>query len=142
MTHVYFFGSEDELQVLDLPQKPEVIVRAINQGEWEHLARHKAAPNAAMQAMQTGKVVIVTIPQPPAQFPELSLSGKEYQVLQLFAAGYTYEQTAYEMHLQTRTVRTHASRLRNKLKVRSNTQLTALATALGLIHPDVDQPFI
>ena len=141
MTHVYFFCVEDELRVLDLRQKPEVIVRAINQGEWEHLARHTPAPNTAMQATQFGNIVIVTIPLPPTQYPDLSLTGKEYQVLQLFAAGYTYEQTAYEMHLQTRTVRTHAARLRDKLKVRSNAQLTALATALGLIHPDVDRPF-
>lgn len=141
MTHVYFFGEEVELRILDLPQKPEEITRAINQGEWEHIARHQAAPNASMQAMQVDNVVIVTTPHFPDQYPDLKLNGKEYQILQLFSAGYTYEQTAYEMHLQTRTVRTHAARLRDKLKARSNAHMTALATALGLIHPDVDRPF-
>lgn len=142
MTHVYFFGSGDELRLLDLPQKPDVITRSINQGEWEHLTRHKPAPNTAMQAMQVENVVIVTIPQPPAQFPDLSLTGREYQILQLFAAGYTYEQIAYELHIQTRTVYNHTKSMRAKLHVSTNEQMTAIATALGLIHPDVDRPFV
>jgi DNA-binding CsgD family transcriptional regulator len=141
MTHVYFFGSEEELRILDLPHKPEVITRAINQGEWEHLARHMPAPSPTMQAMQAGNVVIVTIPQPPAEFPDLSLTAREYQILQLFAAGYTYSQIAYELHMQTRTIYNHTISMRAKLNVSTNEQMTALATALGLIHPDVDQPF-
>jgi DNA-binding CsgD family transcriptional regulator len=142
MTHVYFFGSGDELRVLDLPQKPEVITKAINQGEWEHLARHKAAPNTAMQAVQVENVVIVTIPHPPAQFPELRLTGREYQILQLFGAGYTYEQIAYELHMQARTVYNHTRSMRAKLHASTNEQMTALATALELIHPDIDRPFM
>ncbi len=142
MTHVYFFGADDELRVLDLPQKAEDITRAINQGEWQHLTRHKAAPNEAMQAMQSGKVVIVTVPQPPVQFPDLRLSGREYQILQLIAAGYTYSQIAYELHMQARTIYNHTISLRAKFKVATNEQMTALATALGLIHPDVDRPFV
>lgn len=141
MTHVYFFGENEELRVLDLPQKADVITHAINQGEWEHLCPRKPPPAPAMQATQINKIVIVTIPQPPMEWPDLRLTPREHQILQLLASGRNFTQIAYETHLQPRTVRNNIAKLRCKLKASSNEQMAAVATALGLIRPDLDHLF-
>ncbi|HNY83310.1 MAG TPA: LuxR C-terminal-related transcriptional regulator [Anaerolineaceae bacterium] len=141
MTHVYFFGESEELSVFDLPQMADAITRAINQGEWEHLCPHKSPPAPAIQATQINKIVIITIPQPPMEWPDLHLTAREYQILQLLASGRNFAQIAYEIHLQPRTVRNNLLKLRSKLRVTSNEQMTAVATALGLIRPDLNRPF-
>ena len=138
MIHVYFFGESEELSVFDLPQMADAITRAINQGEWEHLCPHKSPPAPAIQATQINKIVIITIPQPPMEWPDLHLTAREYQILQLLASGRNFAQIAYETHLQPRTVRN------NLLKLRSNEGHPNARWLPGYrarpIRPDLNRP--
>lgn len=65
--------------------------------------------------------------------PEL-LTPRELQVLRLVAAGRTLKEIARELHLGERTVATHRARLREKLGLSTNVEITRYALRHGLVE--------
>lgn len=63
----------------------------------------------------------------------LSISNRERQLLELFAAGKTYNEAAIDMNVALSTVQAHARNLYKKLGVRSNLQALSQAKKHGLI---------
>lgn len=61
------------------------------------------------------------------------LSGRERQVLELFARGYTHRQIADTLGLRAKTVETYRSRLGDKFGVRSRAELVDNARRMGLL---------
>jgi len=64
---------------------------------------------------------------PDASLPHGRLSNREYQVLLLIASGRTVSGIAEELALSVKTVSTYRSRLLEKMKLRTNAELTAYA---------------
>jgi DNA-binding CsgD family transcriptional regulator len=138
MTQVFVFSDKDTFQVLTFPNSPEEIVHSINKGDWQSFLGFDPIPEHAWEAMRIGKMVIVYPPIPPEDYPKIVLSPKEYQVLQALCSGLSIDEAAYSLRISVRTVRNRTTVMRLKLNARTIPELTAKATALGIVKPDLD----
>jgi DNA-binding NarL/FixJ family response regulator len=65
----------------------------------------------------------------PAIDPAIDqLTAREREVLRFIARGYTYRETANELHLSVKTVETHVSSVLRKLQLSNRRELTRWAT--------------
>jgi DNA-binding NarL/FixJ family response regulator len=71
-------------------------------------------------------------PEPPAA-PQISLSGREREVLELVAGGATNREIASALHLSPHTVKEHTSAVYRKLAVRNRAEAVQRAQRLGLL---------
>ena len=62
------------------------------------------------------------------------LSSKESEVLNIFAKGYSYNETARILNCKLSTIQTHAKHIYKKLKVHSRSEAVFEAYQLGLIQ--------
>ncbi len=84
----------------------------------------------------------LTTPQPPApEFQKnekamdyLGISERELEVLELVAEGLSNQQIADQLYVSVNTVKTHLSRLYEKLEVQRRTQAVEKARSLNLIE--------
>ncbi len=65
---------------------------------------------------------------------KLGLSTRELEVLQLMAAGKSNQEIADQLFLSLNTIKTHSSRLFEKMDVKRRTQAIELAKKLSLIQ--------
>lgn len=85
-------------------------------------------------------VVVQPAPEAPGQEPDekelarLGLSGREQEVLQLMAEGLSNQEIADRLFLSLNTVKTHCSRIFEKLDVRRRTQAIEKSKRLRLIR--------
>ena len=96
------------------------------QGACELFARLKARPALDEARARLGPAT------PSASF---GLTRRELEVLQLLATGLTNRAIAERLHLATRTVDTHVSRILTKLGASSRTAATAFALRHDLLGP-------
>ncbi|HVS97280.1 MAG TPA: response regulator transcription factor [Puia sp.] len=68
------------------------------------------------------------------ELARLGLSGREQEVLQLMAEGLSNQEIADRLFLSLNTVKTHCSRIFDKLDVRRRTQAIEVAKRLRLIR--------
>ncbi|MEE1944119.1 response regulator transcription factor [Pedobacter sp. KR3-3] len=66
-------------------------------------------------------------------FEKLGLSKRELEVLQLMARGASNQEIADQLFVSLNTIKTHVSRLFEKLEVKRRTQAVELAQKLSLI---------
>ena len=69
-----------------------------------------------------------------APTPESPLTGRELQILQLLAKGFSQDRIATELFISSKTVGTHIQRTLSKLGVHSRTEAVALAYQQGLVR--------
>jgi two-component system, NarL family, invasion response regulator UvrY len=67
--------------------------------------------------------------------PHERLSHREYQVMRLIASGKTVSQIARELSLSQKTISTHRARLLDKMRMKTNAELTFYALSNKLIDP-------
>lgn len=83
------------------------------------------------------ETVIKEVPEPfavnEAGLKKLSLSSREYEVLQLLAIGYSNARMAESLFLSLSTIKTHVSNLYMKMDVKSRTQALEKAKRLRII---------
>jgi DNA-binding CsgD family transcriptional regulator len=70
----------------------------------------------------------------PKAVASLGISGRELEVLELLAAGQSNKEIAGKLSLSPNTVKTHISRLFEKLEVSRRTQAIHRARELGMIR--------
>lgn len=65
------------------------------------------------------------------------LTGREHQILELIALGYSAKETAQRCAIAHRTVEAHIDTMRLKLRARNRTHMVAMAIDLELLpkHP-------
>jgi ATP/maltotriose-dependent transcriptional regulator MalT len=68
------------------------------------------------------------------ELKKLSLSSREYEMLQLLAKGYSNSDIGENLFLSLSTVKTHISNLFTKMDVKSRTQAIAKAKRLKIIR--------
>jgi DNA-binding NarL/FixJ family response regulator len=65
-----------------------------------------------------------------------TLSGREREVLQLVAEGFTNPEIAEQLHLSVKTVQSHRAAVMEKLELRDVTHLVRYAVRKGLVDPE------
>ena len=70
----------------------------------------------------------------PEQLQLLGISEREYEVLQLIAAGHSNQEIADQLYISLNTVKSHSSNLFSKLDVKRRTQAVQKAKKLGIIE--------
>ena len=75
-----------------------------------------------------------------AAVPNLQLSRREQEVLQLIAAGHSDAMIASRLHLSETTVKTHVGTLRSRLGAKTRAEAVAIASRLNLLHRDGPSP--
>jgi ATP/maltotriose-dependent transcriptional regulator MalT len=85
-------------------------------------------------------VVVKEVPVPAQPFAvngdkvkELSITPRELEILQLIANGMSTREMAESLFVSENTVKTHASRLFDKLSVNRRTKAVQVGKSLGLI---------
>jgi NarL family two-component system response regulator LiaR len=69
----------------------------------------------------------------PARAEELGITPRELEILELIAAGLSNREIAARLFVSENTVKTHSSRLFDKLNARRRTQAVQIARDQGLI---------
>ena len=69
----------------------------------------------------------------PARLARFGITRREHEILQLIALGLSNREIAERLFVSENTVKTHASRLLDKLDARRRTQAVQLAKEAGLI---------
>jgi DNA-binding CsgD family transcriptional regulator len=64
----------------------------------------------------------------------LGISGREFEVLELLAAGRSNKEIAGQLNVSPNTIKTHVARLFEKLEVRRRTEAILRARELGMIR--------
>jgi two-component system response regulator NreC len=65
-----------------------------------------------------------------------TLTGREREILQLVAEGYTNQEIADRLHLSIKTVQSHRASVMEKLDLRDVTHLVRYAVRRGLVDPE------
>jgi len=133
-----------DLPVLVLSSAPEeqLGARVLRAGASGYLNK-QAAPENLVQAVKKvltgGKYVSATLAESLASElgnddrpPHEKLSDREFQVLRLLVAGRSLKEIAAELCVSPKTVSTFHTRLREKLRVRSDVELFRYAQEHGL----------
>jgi NarL family two-component system response regulator LiaR len=84
------------------------------------------SPRAAARLMHE-----VRTPEPTT--PTAALSPRELEVLHLLAGGHTNKEMARQLNIGEKTIKTHVSRILDKLGVQSRTQAALYAGRIGLV---------
>src|SRR6185503_18223485 len=85
-------------------------------------------------------VVVKEVPVPTrefvrdqAQLQQLGITAREFQILELIAGGLSNREIAEKLFVSENTVKTHSSRLFDKLSAKRRTQAVQIGKEFGLI---------
>ena len=139
--------SRPHLPVLILTMFPEdqLALRMLEMGAAGYLTK-ESAPEALIHAVQRvmagHKYLSPAMAQVvadglggPAPAPHEQLSDRELEVLRLLAAGRPITAISRQLGLSPKTITTYRARLLQKLRMKSNAELTFYATQHGLVSP-------
>lgn len=82
------------------------------------------------QIIQT---VAADIPNEPTNFEELGISKREFEVLKLVGKGLSNQEIADQLFVSNNTIKTHTSRIFEKLEVKNRTQAILKAKKIGIM---------
>ena len=135
-----------KLPVLILSMHPEnqYAVRALKAGAAGYVTKGSAQEElvkAIRKILRGGKYVSPTLAQKLAFNLEAeaekplheTLSDREYQVMLMIASGKTVSQIAEELSLSVKTIGTYRARILEKMKMKTNAELTHYAIKNGLV---------
>ena len=139
-------GQKPKLPVLVLSIHPEeqYAVRVLKAGASGYLTKESAQDEliSAIQKVSTGRKYIspslaerlaLDLEMGAEKPPHESLSDREYQVMCMIASGKTVKEIAQELFLSVKTVSTYRARLLDKMRMKSNAELTYYAIKHRLI---------
>jgi two-component system invasion response regulator UvrY len=143
-------SEHSNLPVLVLSMYPEdqYAVRTIRAGASGYLSK-EGAPEELVKAIQTiisgGEYISSAVAEQLVNYarnaddqpPHKYLSDREYQVLCLIASGKELKEISQELSLSAKTVSTYRTRLLQKMKMKTNAELTHYAIQNGLVMMDV-----
>jgi len=104
-------------------------------------AIHAAMKNETFLSPSISRVVVDhylgTRKSSPKEERFKQLSNREREVFQLIAEGYSTKQIAESLFISTSTVKSHRTKIMEKLEIDNLTQLLHFALQLGLVEPDL-----
>jgi len=134
--------------ILSMHSEDQFAVRAFKAGAAGYMTKEKAPEElvkAIKKVLAGGKYVSATLAETLVSGLEVdtdkpayeSLSDREYQVLRMIASGKTVKEIADELSLSMKTISTYRTRILEKLRMRTNAELTYYALANKLVHPSL-----
>ncbi|MDP8247339.1 MAG: response regulator transcription factor [Candidatus Tritonobacter lacicola] len=139
-------SQDPKLPVLVLSMHPEeqYAVRALRAGASGYLTKESAPDEliAAIRKVATGgKYISPSLAEKlafeldtgTAKSPHEALSDREYQVLCMIASGKTVKEIAEELILSVKTISTYKARILEKMRMKSNAELTHYAIKNRLV---------
>ncbi|MEK7264363.1 MAG: response regulator transcription factor [Bacteroidota bacterium] len=136
-----------KLPVLILSMHPEdqFAVRVIKAGAAGYMMKDTATEElitAIKKILAGGKYIRSSVAEKLAEDmdrhksdePHKILSDREYQVLCMMASGKTVSDIAHEMALSVKTISTYRARILDKMKMKSNAELTHYAIKNNLVE--------
>jgi two-component system, NarL family, invasion response regulator UvrY len=134
--------------ILSMHSEDQFAVRAFKAGAAGYMTKEKAPEElvkAIRKVLAGGKYVSATLAETLVSGLEAdsdkpayeSLSDREYQVLRMIASGKTVKEIADELSLSMKTISTYRTRILEKLRMRTNAELTYYALANKLVHPSL-----
>jgi len=130
--------------ILSIHPEEQYAVRALRAGASGYLTK-ESAPDELVAAIRKvsmgGKYVSSSLAEKlasdlknnSAQLAHKSLSDREYQVMCMIASGKTVTEIAEELLLSVKTISTYRSRILEKMKMKSNAELTHYAIKNRLV---------
>ncbi|HIW77439.1 MULTISPECIES: helix-turn-helix transcriptional regulator [Gordonibacter] len=107
-----------------------------------YVIRTEFEPRWAAQpemASISGKMLVVdSVRGPDSMVP--ALSQRQREIIDLLARSYSPKQIAFTLDVSESTVRMHIEKLKKRFNVSSCYHLMAVATALGLCDPFIEEP--
>jgi DNA-binding NarL/FixJ family response regulator len=136
-----------KIRVLVLSMYPEdqYGLRSIKAGAAGYLTK-SSAPEKLLDAIrqvaagrrfitpQFAETLAANIAEPGDRPPHEVLSDREFQTMQLIASGRKLSEVAFELSLSPKTVSVYRARVLDKLKLRTNAELTRYAVRNGLVE--------
>lgn len=98
------------------------------------LTRPKAAKETDALPTEIAPPVAPSIEPDPAKREALGITKRELEILELIAAGLSNREIAERIFVSENTVKTHSSRLFEKLSARRRTQAVQIGKELGLLR--------
>jgi len=139
--------EKPELSVLVLSMYPEeqYAVRVLRAGASGYLTKESAPEEliaAIRKASKGGKYISSSLAEKLASDLEIdvekplheTLSDREYQVMRMIASGKTVKEIGEELFLSVKTISTYRSRILEKMKMKSNAELTHYAIKYRLVE--------
>ena len=131
--------------MLSIHSEDEFAVRAVKAGAAGYLTKDCAADDLvrAIKLMVTGNKfvsraladrLIEEIQRDSTKPPHELLSDREYEVMTLIAAGKSMKEISAALVLSKSTVSTYRLRILEKLKLKSNAEVTRYAIQNGLVN--------
>lgn len=136
--------SKRPVLVLSMYPEDQFAVRAFRAGAAGYMIK-ESAPEELVQAIRKvvrgGKYVSPSLAEKLAaelgedaeRPPHEALSEREYHVLRLLASGKTVTQIAAEMSLSVKTISTYRARLLEKMRMKTNAEVTRYAIENRLV---------
>jgi NarL family two-component system response regulator LiaR len=109
-------------------------MKVISSGELIQAIRDTYHYRPAMQPKIARKLMMEIQTQDKKSSPEIALTEREIEILQLVALGKTNQEIADQLVLSERTVRTHITNILAKLDLSNRTQAALYALREGTAH--------
>ncbi len=130
--------------VLSMYAEEQFAIRAMRAGAAGYVTKRKAAEEivaAVKKALAGGRYLTPSLAAKlgseigldAAQVPHQRLSNREFEVFLLLASGRTVKSIAEQLHVSVQTVSTHRTRLLEKMKMKTNADLTGYAVLERLL---------
>jgi DNA-binding NarL/FixJ family response regulator len=132
--------------VLSMHESEKLVEEALETGAHGFLLKSDAAREliAAVEAILKGrrfvgsklaKTLVHPLTEAASFSPEVTLTGREREILQLLAEGRTSKEVALALNISTKTAETHRTNIMQKLNLHSITDLTRYAIRNKIVQP-------
>ncbi|GAC1440571.1 MAG: response regulator transcription factor [Mycobacteriales bacterium] len=125
------FGGDDQLFAALEAGASAFVNKDAPAGDVVAAARHAVAAPDAFSAQHLAQAMQRRMAEPASAAPRLS--PREVEILRLLAAGSSARQLARQLYISESTVKTHISRLYEKLGAVNRAQALMIAVKLGLL---------
>ena len=139
--------AQPNLAVLVLSMHPEdqYAVRVLKSGAAGYITKNTASEEvitAVKKVLAGGKYVSASLAEnlaaglnsPTGKAPHEILSDREYQVMRLIALGRSVKEIAFELSLSVKTISTYRTRIMEKTKLKTNSEIIRYAVHEKLVE--------
>lgn len=138
------FNAEISVLMLSMHAQNQYAIRTLRAGASGYLTKESASTllveairkihqGGRFISNQVAELLALSLNEKKVEFPHEHLSDREFQVMTMIASGKTIIDISKELNLSDKTISTYRSRILEKIKLKSNSEITHYAFANKLI---------